>query len=358
MTTTALHTPVVASQGSRHGRLYRKEILRKGRINYEGQLVDIDDALCGEIRRAFDEKAFDQAAVQLADAQNTHTEDPERFRGEVVALEETPQSLFALVSLSEEGQKVVDANPNLGVSARIVRDHRRIDGKSWPAALGHLLMTINPRMTGMGPWTQVALAHPEIPVVDLTSATYQQGAPMETSTQTPPAAGAGNPDDTGDLTEEEWEALMRSAEEYETAPPTIESPATPTSLSVPAQLGQVDLSPQALAAIELANTQVASANARIAALEAQNRQQRWEIERDTYIAAGVPPHLVELAAGVLNAPIDLSNGASPSATVVRQMLDGMKGLIDFGVIGTSEQLTEDDATKAFVDTFIDQYGGM
>lgn len=349
MTASAVHTPFVDSAGAPHGRLWRKEILRKGPIAYRGGTVDLNDELVGQIRAAFDEGALNQTPVQLADAQNTHTLDPERFRGDVVALEETPESLFALLSLSPEGDKAVRDNPRLGVSARIVQDHTRHDGKHFKAALEHVLMTLNPVLTGLKPWQEVTLANPDLPVVDLTSATYsQQGAPMDGPTLTaPPAADADE-----DLTEEEWEALMRSAAEYvEPDPaPEVATPPGPTSLAL--------ATGATAAAIELANSQVVAANARIAALEAENRRVAWEHERDAYVAAGTPPILVELAASVLNAPLDLAHGSPDYAGAVRKMLDATKGLIDFGVIGSSDQPTETDAAAAIADAFISQYGGF
>lgn len=366
MTTLALHTPPSAAVGSQVGpRLWRKQILRKGTINYDGRPIRFDDAYIADLRRAFEEGAFDQVPIQFADDRNTHTEDPERTRGQVVGLEETPDGLDALVSLSEAGEQTVRENPGLAVSARIVEDLNRVDGKRWPRAVAHVLATINPRLTGMRPWAQVTLANPELPVVDLTAATYQKGGRMADLTDEQVAgllALLDNPSPTGDtptegegdeLTDAEWEALLAEATAEEE--PGEGSPA-PGSQPVPALAGAA-LSAEAQAAINLANANATQAAQTAAALRADVARQSWANQAQVYIQEGCMPVLVELAGKVISPPIDLANGTIDPVAVVREMVEATRGYIDFGVIGSTATVSPDDEAAAMADAWLDNFGG-
>src|SRR5690606_2454516 len=63
-------------------------------------------------------------------------------------------------------------------------------------------------------------------------------------------------------------------------------------------------------------------------------EERWSNQRKEYVRSGVPPFLLDLAAPVLSSPeaavIDLSNADEPvnATETIRQMLDGVKGLVD------------------------------
>lgn len=357
--TRALHTPPTDLAGTpAGGRLWRKQILRKGTINYEGRPITFDDAYLAELTRAFDERALDQVPLQFADGRNAHTEDPERTRGHIVALERTPDGLDALVALSEQGEQTVRENPGLAVSARILEDHRRVDGKSWPRALAHVLATINPRITGMRPWAQVALANPDIPVVDLTSATFtERGQSMAELTDEqvagllalldkpagdpPTGVPAATPDD--DLSDAEWQALLADAND------------DPTDASEP-QLAGASLSAEAQAAINLANANAEQAAQTAAGLQADLTRSNWQVEAQGYVEAGCMPALVELAGQIIAPPLDLANGTPDPAAVVRQMVEATRGYIDFAVLGTAE--TDPDAeTKALVAAWNANFGG-
>ena len=64
-------------------------------------------------------------------------------------------------------------NPRLGVSARIVEDYARSDGKHYPAAIQHVLGTLDPRIPGLGAWQAIEAATP-VPdtVIDLSASTF------------------------------------------------------------------------------------------------------------------------------------------------------------------------------------------
>lgn len=52
--------------------------------------------------------------------------------------------LYVTAQLTERGEAVLRDNPYLGVSARIVEQYRRADGKFYPAAMQHVLATLDP----------------------------------------------------------------------------------------------------------------------------------------------------------------------------------------------------------------------
>lgn len=366
----ALHLPDTGRPGASQGRLWRKQILPLGSIDYDGRRITFDGAYLDALRQAFDERAFDQVPLQFADATNTHTDDPERTRGEVVALERTPDGLDALVRLSAAGEATVAENPKLAVSARIVEDLQRADGKRWPKALAHVLATLNPRLTGLRPWARVALNAPDIPVVDLTTTAYHLGGTMPLSDDElatlralmakadepggpppgPPAppSAAAPPSEDGELSDAEVEAILADLLADEGA-----------AEGEPAVAGAA-LSAEARAAIDLANSRADAAVSQVTALANQAAASQWEARRAAYLDAGVPPVLLDLAAPVLSvagAPIDLANGPAQDPRVaVTKMLEASKGIVDFSVIGAAETDPVDEEVN-LVDSWLSNFGG-
>lgn len=180
---SALLTPYGASSAIELGNSrWRKRLLPVGTIDYKGQKLEFTPAYLKELVRAFNDRAFDQVPFQLADAKNTHTNDPERYRGQIVGVEFVESSpdgpgLDLILEPTEDGEKILRQNPSLGVSARIYEDYARSDGKSWFAALQHVLGTLDPHIPGMGPWKEVAatsLSNQPESVLDLTGSTFEQ----------------------------------------------------------------------------------------------------------------------------------------------------------------------------------------
>jgi hypothetical protein len=86
--------------------------------------------------------------------------------------------------VTPDGEKVLEANPKLGVSARIVEDYARSDGQFFKSAVQHVLGTLDPRIPALGPWQAIEAASPVPDVVndmsagsytDLTADTPQDG---------------------------------------------------------------------------------------------------------------------------------------------------------------------------------------
>jgi hypothetical protein len=172
--TAAVLTPFSASEAVElAAQTWRKRLLPIGSIDYRGRTLRFTKDYLASLAAAFQNRAYDQVALQLADTENRHTNDPERFRGEVTGMELGDDGLYVTVHTTEAGSKVLEDNPRLGVSARIVEDYARSDGKHFPAAVQHILATLDPRIPGLGAWEAIEAASP-VPdeVIDLSASTF------------------------------------------------------------------------------------------------------------------------------------------------------------------------------------------
>src|ERR1035441_5909209 len=197
--TAAVLTPFYRSRAVELGnRLWRKKVLPVGDVEYKGRTLHFTLNYLKGLAGAFTARAYDQVAFQLADAQNTHTNDPERFRGDFVAMDAEPDGLWVTLKPTEAVDKVLKENPELGVSARIVEDYARSDGQHFPAAIQHVLGTLDPRIPGLGAWQAIEAASP-VPdtVIDLSASTFAgEGTPAPpppAPSQPEPAPAAQEP---------------------------------------------------------------------------------------------------------------------------------------------------------------------
>jgi len=205
-------SPVDLSIAEKTGRrTFRKQILKKGTINYQGTRVDFDDDFLSDCVEAFKNGAYDQVPFVLATPDNAHNMDPERYRGEIVDMELTDDGIDAIIETTKSGAKAIEDNPKLGVSARIVQGLAKVDGRSFPRAIQHVLATMDPRLTGMQPWQPVDLAmySGDDEVLDLTAATVKKG----NSVATKPKARSGGvvSFDLSSLTDEQFNILLSTA---------------------------------------------------------------------------------------------------------------------------------------------------
>ena len=116
-------------------RTWRKKVLPIGDVAYQGRTLHFSRDYLSALCDAFRDKAYDQVSFQLADAKNSHTNDPERHRGTITGLELGEDGLYATAQVTEAGERVLAENPMLGVSARIVENYARSDGRFYPAAI-------------------------------------------------------------------------------------------------------------------------------------------------------------------------------------------------------------------------------
>lgn len=372
----AVLTPTVATAAQPvAGKLWRKQVLPRGKsITYTdpntgtARTLTFDDAYLQAAVQAFNDGAYDAVKFQIADAKNTHTEDPERARGTVRALELTADGLDMIVDLTADGAKLIADNPDLPVSARIAEGLARADGKTYPVAIKHVLGTLDPKVPGMSPWRAVDLTSDNVPTVDLTAEDYQEENRMSDQ----PTVGQKIREALGlaaDASDIEVQAKL-AADGVVTPTAPAGTTTTTTAVDDEAQLtaeelaalealanepAAVSLTADAQRQIDLANANAEQAIARAQALEQQARRSAWDAERAVLLHAGVPKALVDLAAPWCGGDtpagfIDLANTDTTvesvrdaAATDMRKMLDAHKGFIDLAVIGESPEPDEEAA---------------
>lgn len=366
--TTAVLTPTTAKPAAKvAGRVFRKQVLPIGGIDYKDatgatRRLDFTPDYLAKIVDSFNAGAYDAVKFQLADSSNTHTLDPERARGTVRALELTDDGLDMIVDLTDDGAKVIADNPDLPVSARIVEDLKRADGKAFPAAIQHVLGTLDPRVTGMKPWQAVDLTNdPDVPTVDLTAEDYtkEKSMPEKTSVWAKIGKALGLADDASD---DDVRAKLVE-EKVITDPPAASGDETLTAEEIAAlealanEPQTASLTAEQQQTIDLAAADAAEARREAAELRKQAAKSAWTAESQALLTAGVPKSLVDLAAPWCggDAPagfIDLANTDTTvekvreaAASDMRKFLDAHKGLIDLSVIGESQNPDEAE-TKA------------
>jgi hypothetical protein len=148
--------------------LWRKRVLPVGDVSYNGRMLHFSADYIAQLASAYNAAAYDQ----LADARNSHTNDPERHRGTVVGMSAEPDGLYVTVKPTDAGHAVLRDNPQLGISARIVENYERSDGKFYPAAVQHVLGTLDPRIPQLGPWQPVEMSNGPGLVIDLSASSW------------------------------------------------------------------------------------------------------------------------------------------------------------------------------------------
>lgn len=223
-----LLTPVDASPAIELGNTWRKRILPVGEIEYQGRQLKFTRSYLQGLLAAFKDRAYDQVPLQFADSANSHTLDPERTRGQIVNMELADDGLYVTAELTPRGQRTLQENPYLGCSARIVEQFQRSDGKFYPAAVQHVLGTLDPRIPGLGAWQEVQLANESSVVIDLSNLSFAQAdtgsstddtltdaelADLISAISEADAEGYADPGD--ELSDAELEHLMQAAESDE-----------------------------------------------------------------------------------------------------------------------------------------------
>ena len=332
-------------------KVWRKRVLPVGDVLYNGRMLHFNKQYNDGLAAAFWDQAYDQVSFQLADEKNTHTNDPERHRGTVVDMRSEPDGLWMYLNPTERGEQVLKENPYLGVSARIVESYQRSDGKFYPAAVQHVLGTLDPRIPGLGAWQTIEAANTPALVIDLTSASYagQENAMPELTAQqqanlsrlldmdpsaldkliggsggqpqppAPPAQPQGDGTDPGELTDEELSDLIDAMSDEDLAALEEEFYA-----ETGAGMQATGLTAEAQMAIDLANSRADETERQLGVFQVEFDKQRFEAEKRSLADLGIPPYITELARPLLqgsNHTIDLANGQRVDAgQVVRKVL--------------------------------------
>jgi hypothetical protein len=375
------------------GRLWRKRVLPVGDIDYKGRTLHFTRAYNDSLAAAFAQRAYDQVPFQLADAANSHTNDPERFRGDVVDMESRGDGLWITVAPSAAGEQTLLTNPVLGVSARIVEDYARSDGKHFPAAIQHVLGTLDPRIPGLGAWQAIEAANDDKEVLDLTGAQFsakdgdvmpelnedqmarlarlleipadkidQLIAATAPLTDAELAALTGDTPQGTELSDAELDELVAAAAELDAA----------GQLEPEAEPAVAGLSAEAQMALEMANYRADEADRQLGIINQRFAAEQFEREKvELATQHGIPPYIAELARPVLEGSghfVDLSNDPGKqvdAGQVMRQVLHEIgrsAQLLDLGIEMGSPMDADPDASQAaearssVVDRFKSQTG--
>lgn len=359
--TTAVLTPFTRSAAQQAGeRLWRKRVLPVGDVSYQGRMLHFTKDYLDRIAAAFRSRAYDQVPFQLAGDDNKHTHDVERFGGEVQDMTVGDDGLYVTLATTERGEKVLAENPRLGISARIVEEYDRSDGQFFPAAIQHVLGTLDPRIPGLGGWQAVEASGDAQYTLDLSSFTFAQ------------EEGPGQmPDFTAeqqarlakllDIPEDKWQQVVDGLTAPELTDEELAQLAAGGGGSGNGQPGSDDdeelanmiagmsdadlaaleaefqretagtaqgagLSYEAAMAIEMANAQSLENSRQLDVITAHLDEERWANEKRRLTSgAGIPPHIADLAMPVLKgAPkvIEMSGGQTvDAAQVMRKVLD-------------------------------------
>jgi hypothetical protein len=175
------HQAIELSEG-----VWKKKLLPVGSVDYKGRTLNFDRDYLDGLASAFNGGAYSQVPFQLANSDNRHTNDPERYRGEVISMDADDTGLYITVQTTPAGSALLEMNPKLGISARIIEDYARSDGKFYPAAVQHVLGTLDPRIPALGDWEAVDFSSDDDAdmIIDL-SVSHFAGEPV-------PEPGAGD----------------------------------------------------------------------------------------------------------------------------------------------------------------------
>lgn len=349
----AVLTPFDSKPAERDSkRVWWKRVLPVGEIDYKGRKLHFDRGYLETLASSFNDQAYDQVPFQLADAHNTHTNDPERFRGEIERFEVRPDGLWMGMRPTPEGDRLLLTNPKLGVSARIVEQYQRSDGKFYPAAIQHVLGTLDPRIPQLGPWQAVEMSNTAEQVVDLsgyafageedrtvpTRLTQAQQARVDRLLDLPDEeferflAMLGDDTDEGDgdgdeLSDEELAGILSEVDDLTDE----ELAAIEAEIEASQYAGAgAGLSNYGGDALELANIQLAEQAEHLRHMQAKMDEDAYKLERQRLANQGIPPYITDMAQDLLKGSghvVELSNGRGVDAGLIMR-----KVLTEFGAI--------------------------
>lgn len=350
-----LLTPWARSRAVELGnRRWEKRVLPVGSIDYQGRTLNFTPQYLRELEQAFRSGAYDYVPFQLADHDNRHTNAVDRFGGRIVDMKARDDGLYVVLDPTPSGEAVLRDNPYLGVSARIVEQYARADGKFYPAAVQHVLGTHDPRIVGLGPWQAVEMSNGPQLVIDLTAASFAGEEPimpdltpqqqanlnkllnldpgtLDKMLGTPPQGDGSSPDDQ--LSDTELADLIDAMSDEDLAALESEFYA-----ETGAGMAATGLTAEAQMAIDLANARADTLEQQMGAYQGELDKQRFEAEKRSLMDLGVPPYITELARPLLQGAghtVDLANGSRVDAGQVMRKVLGeyakMAGMLNLDV---------------------------
>jgi hypothetical protein len=383
---TAYQMPVSTELASRIGpRLWRKTILKAGHISKGGIELDVDRAYLETIVKNFNAGAKDQVQFVLG-----HDENPEKYRGELRGLEITNQDeLVGLFETTSAGSALIEQNPRLGASVAVLDKFERADGRKFDHTLLHVAATLDPEVAGLGDWARAELSASVAQVVDLSADGQEsKGDPVASLTDEQVKAllklieGDGDAPGADDKKDEKLEPVDKGTGDKDTSkdskkPDTKadgdeddddEDDVAKTADEIENE-GK-DKKPELVAAgadedveaLQLANARIDAQEMRIAQLQRERDNERFEAEKvELARTFGIPQDVVELARPLLHGTghtLQLSAGKPVDVgTIMRKVLHELgrryAKALDLGAeYGTAD--AQDDAAKrqSDLDSFI------
>jgi hypothetical protein len=329
---TALQTPIRQGQAEKVGkRLYRKQLLPVGSVEHEGKELKFSKEYLTKLAANFNAGKMDQVPFILVNERNEHTQDPEKVRGDVTAMEVYDDGLYALAELTERGEQLVKDNPKLGVSARINQDDMVIE---------HMAGTVNPVAKGMKAWEAINLSNDDVTLLDLSdgefkvaseSADSNDGVPKDSLKPEQLKRLAALADrlkdkdvsDRDTLTDEDIAKLLGSEEETEEPEPVAA------------------LSKEAQEKIDLAQKDAREAKAKADAAADRQAEAEWKLTEQKYLNDGVPPSILKLAKPHLSkasSVVELSNADSQACGVARWDVPTTRATVQGPAVGDGNEL--------------------
>lgn len=169
---------------TKSGRLFRKHLLNTGPLIHPvtGEEIPVTDDTLTNIKTNFDKGVCDIVQIPLANAQNQHTEDPDRNLGEVIGVEVTDSKLYAVMDIRDEERADKVGKTYLGASAMLHMDYpdTKTGEKAGPTLL-HACITNRPYITGLEDYEEMK------DVVAATSDIAQDAVMLHLAGETPPS---------------------------------------------------------------------------------------------------------------------------------------------------------------------------
>lgn len=414
---SGIRTPLNATPAFALGQgKWLKEILRAGDLHYQGGTYKIDTDYLDSVVTSFNDKAIKRVPFQLADADNRHTQAPERRKGFIEGLRRNGESLEAIIDLDEDANQIVETDASFPVSVLINHNRTTGEGREFPAVLSHVLGTYDPVLTDLSDWVRLpeeiaasndgggdiidflalnAAEHSEPlqpatdattdspssdegatkpskeapAVADTTTTIHElldadqrkkllalltadetpQDAPGDATstdgTDTTAADPESDNDDDADESGDDTDESVPSDEDIEAMLATV----TDLDDDTPEQVAAAHNATDADNSIALANMSAQLEEMRLANEVTSKKlaQSEWKTEKDAWIHANIPPHIVNLCEPFLNGASDklsLSHSGDKAkvAEHLRKVLSAIsKTAPDLGLsqgpIGTSEE---------------------
>jgi hypothetical protein len=346
---------------------YKKQILPEGKFTYktaDGKDIELDltAAQHQAYVKSFKDKAYDEVPFQFG----AHTNDPTIRKGTMADVEYVPgKGSWGYFQLDEEAAKYVEKYPNFGVSPRLVVGLKRMDGKTFPAAIQHVAGTVVPRASGMSPWEKIELSEDDMPdtvtIIDFSDETIiahrdVKETPVTKTTGNGGNGGNQNSGETFTLSQEQYAFFTKMQEEYAKAEALLgEGDAPKEQEKVTVDLSEV-------------TSKADKALAEIAQMRAAAVAETWAARKALLLSQGVPPAALDLADPVMTSVdsqvYDLSDGEGGTVKVDAKtqmlgQLELMKGMIDLGGElghGQSGMVGSPDDTPENYDKWLGEYG--